>query len=44
MFTLSYTIELKNGVSQKELIDELRAINGNLNIQMNSKRFDYIEE
>ncbi|MGN1295370.1 MAG: DUF4956 domain-containing protein [Bacilli bacterium] len=44
MFTLNYEIIFKKGVSQKEFIDELRERNGNLNIQLTSKKFDKIGE
>ena len=40
LYTLVYEVELKNGVSQKEFIDELRALNGNLNVMMNTKQYE----
>ena len=44
MFTLNYEIIFKKGASQKEFIDALRERNGNLNIQLTSKKFDKIGE
>ena len=32
LYDLTYTVELKDGINEKELIDELRCRNGNLNI------------
>ena len=32
MYQISYTVKLKAGVSEKEMIDEIRVRNGNLDI------------
>ncbi len=40
MFDLSYDIRLKDGINEKEFIDELRCINGNLNIMIQNNAAD----
>lgn len=40
LYTLVYEVELKKNVSQKEFIDELRALNGNLDVMMNTKQYE----
>lgn len=43
LFELSYIVELKNSVSEKQFIDDLRAKNGNLKITLsNSLEEDYL--
>ena len=39
MFVLVYQVQLKKGISQKEMIDAIRARNGNLNVVMTLQRF-----
>ncbi len=39
LYELTYTLELKDGVNEKEFIDELRCRNGNLGIQL-SKMYE----
>lgn len=34
LFELVYTVKMKNGVSEKEMLDELRTLNGNLKISL----------
>lgn len=40
MFELRYAINLKTGVSTKEMFDELRCLNGNLNIALENYTYD----
>lgn len=40
MFDLSYDVRLKSGINEKEFIDELRCINGNLNIMLQNNAAD----
>ncbi len=40
MFDLSYDIRLKGDINEKEFIDELRSINGNLNIMLQNNAAD----
>ena len=40
MFDLSYDIRLKKGINEKEFIDDLRCINGNLNIMLQNNAAD----
>lgn len=42
LFQLEYVITLKNAEKEKEFIDKLRVRNGNLNIVMMSKKFNYV--
>ena len=37
LFKLNYSIDLKSGVSEKEMIDELRCRNGNLEIRLSTE-------
>lgn len=39
IFVLDYEITMKKGLSQKDLIDKIREINGNLNVVLTSKKF-----
>ena len=39
MFVLVYEVQLKKNVSQKEMIDAIRARNGNLNVVLTLKKF-----
>lgn len=41
LFELSYHLELKEGVNQKEMLDKIRGRNSNLNVSLT--RFNYIE-
>ena len=43
MFVLNFEIILKNGVSNKEFIDEIRERNGNLNVVLTVKKYTTIE-
>ena len=40
MFEVSYAINFKKGVNTKDMIDEIRCLNGNLNIQIQSYVYD----
>lgn len=40
MFELRYAINLKKGISTKEMFDELRCLNGNLNISIENYVYD----
>lgn len=40
MFVISYAIHFKKGVSQKEMFDEIRCLNGNLNISIENFVYD----
>lgn len=40
MFDLSFDIRLKKGINEKEFIDDLRCINGNLNIMLQNNAAD----
>lgn len=40
LFELRYTVTLKDPSAQKELIDELRSRNGNLNVELTGKNFE----
>jgi uncharacterized membrane protein YhiD involved in acid resistance len=43
-YEVSYAIAIKNGINEKEMIDELRTRNGNLNITlMLAKRDDRVQ-
>ncbi|MEA5061132.1 MAG: hypothetical protein VB015_01780 [Erysipelotrichaceae bacterium] len=39
IFVLDYEVTMKKGTSQKELIDKIREINGNLNVVLTSRKF-----
>lgn len=40
LFDLVYSIKVKNGIDQKKFIDDLRALNGNLNVTLVLYKYD----
>lgn len=44
MFELTYLVKMKNGINQKDFIDELRVRNGNLNITLTSDYVSLVSE
>jgi len=40
LFELIYSIEMKNNVDQKQFIDEIRTMNGNLTVILTLFRYD----
>lgn len=40
MFEISYNVTFKKGISTKEMLDEIRCLNGNLNIQIQNCVYD----
>lgn len=44
MFDLSFVVNFKKDINQKEFLDELRALNGNLNIMIQDYVFNPDEQ